>query len=457
MEPAKPAMQAREAAYMMLWRIDQGDAYANLELQKFLREHDLTALDARLATEIVYGVSRMRAALDYMIARQLTRPIDQLMREVLIILRLSVYQLHYLDKAEPYAVVDEAVKLTKKFANPGLAGMVNGVLRNYLRRQPSALLPGQADLRKYLSVTLSYPGWMAERWLKQFGPEQAIAMAKYGNERPGVYLRVNTLKTDREALIAELEKQGAQADIAGLAPETLRLKKGAEALQGRLFKGGLFTVQGAASQLAAHALSPKPGSRVLDICAAPGGKTTHLAALMGNEGEIRAFDMHEHKLPLIEDNCRRMSISIVQTARADGGGLPAEYRGWADYVLLDAPCSGLGVLNVRPDSRWHKKAGDVVGLAKASYRLLEAAAKYVRPGGYICYSTCTVTEEENGGNIRRFLAAHGDFALSPMENIAAMVQDEPSREAALAGELQLLPFIHNTEGFYLARLRREGA
>ncbi len=445
---------AREAAYLVLWQVDQEAAYANLALQKFLRAHSLTQADARLATEIVYGVSRMRAALDHMLSQLLTRPLEQLMGEARIILRLSLYQLHYLAKAEPYAVVDEGVKLAKRYANPALGGLVNGVLRNYLRRNKQALLPGQADYFRYLSITQSYPPWLAQWLLKHYTPEQALAFAAFGNARPGVFLRANTLKNSREALLAALSGQGGAAAIAGLAPETLELSRGGEILSGPLFSQGLFTVQGAASQLAAHALNPAPGSRVIDLCAAPGGKTTHLAALMGNQGEIRAFDLHDHKLPLIMDNCRRLGIDIVEAQAADGAALPGRYQGWADYLLLDAPCSGLGVLNVRPDSRWHKRPEDIPALADASLKLLNAAAAYLRPGGYLCYSTCTITEEENGGNLRRFLAGHPDFAPAPMTGLLPLLKRAEDLAAAQAGQLQLLPFHQGLEGFFLSLLRR---
>jgi len=454
---AQPYMGAREAAYLVLWQIDQEAAYANLALQKFLREHRLTPADARLATEIVYGASRMRAALDHLLSRLLTRPLDQLMREALIILRLSLYQLHYLDKAEPYAVVDEAVKLAKRFANPALAALVNGVLRNYLRRDKHSLLPGKAELPRYLSVTQSYPLWLVKWLLKHYTPQQAEAFCAYGNARPGVFLRANTLKTGRDQLREAIGARGGAVEIAGLAPETLRLDRGADLLQGPLFREGLFTVQGAASQLAAHALNPRTGSRVIDLCAAPGGKTTHLAALMENRGDVRAFDLHAHKLPLIMDNCRRLGIDIVQAAAADGEALPGDCRGWADYLLLDAPCSGLGVLNVRPDSRWHKRAEDIPLLADASLKLLEAASGYVRPGGYLCYSTCTITEEENGGNLRRFLAGHPEYSPAPLTGLAPLLQRPEDREAALGGQIQLLPFDQGMEGFYLALLRRAEA
>jgi len=450
-------MGAREAAYLVLWQIDQEAAYANLALQKFLREHRLSPADARLATEIVYGASRMRASLDHMIAKLLTRPLEQLMREALIILRLSVYQLHYLDKAEPYAVVDEAVKLAKRFANPALAALVNGVLRNYLRRDKTALLPDRTDPLRYLHITQSYPLWLAKWLLQHYTAGQAEAFCAYGNARPGVFLRTNTLKTSREQLLNAIGEQGGVAEIAGLAPETLRLDRGAGVLQGPLFRQGWFTVQGAASQLASYALHPRPGSRVIDLCAAPGGKATHLAALMENQGEVRAFDLHAHKLPLIMDNCRRLGIDIVQAEAADGEHLPAQYQGWADYLLLDAPCSGLGVLNVRPDSRWHKRAEDIRVLADASLKLLEAAAAYVRPGGFLCYSTCTITEEENGGNIRRFLARHPAYSPAPLIGLAPLLQRPEDREAALQGHIQLLPFDQGVEGFYLALFRRAEA
>ena len=220
------------------------------------------------------------------------------------------------------------------------------------------------------------------------------------------------------------------------------------------FLSGGCTVQGPASQLAAHALHPESGSRVLDLCAAPGGKTTHLAALMADRGDIRAFDVHPHKIALIEANLKRLGLTCVKAEAADSRNLPESFHEWADYILLDAPCSGLGVLNARPDSRFHKRPEDIKELAETAYELLRAAAGYLKPGGSLCYATCTVTHEENEDNIRRFLAERPDFSLQPMTELAAMMSRPEDAAACESGMLQLLPHVHGTEGFFLALLRK---
>ena len=454
MSPAP--ISSREAAFQALRQVEQEGAYANLALKKILDQAQLRAEEARLATEIVYGTARLRYALEHLLSQLLTRPIQQLHPDIRVILELSLYQLHYLAQ-EPYAVVNEGVKLAKKHTNPALAKLTNGVLRSYLRlaesRGKETLLPGEKDLRAYLRITQSYPAWLVDYLLAHFGSEDSKRFCVAGNARPRVWLRSNSLRITREALLEKLLAQGCQAEAAGFAPETIRVTANA-APAAQYIKEGLCLAQGPASQLVAHALAPQPGSRVLDLAAAPGGKTTHLAAYMENRGELRAFDLHEHKLPLIRDNCRRLGIDIVQAGAADSALLPEEYREWADYLLLDAPCSGLGVLNTRPDSRYHKQAQDIPELARLSYRLLEAAAGYLRPGGYLCYSTCTITNEENSGNLHRFLDKHPEFRLAPMTNLVGMLSRPEDQQAARQGELQLLPQEQGVEGFFISLLHK---
>ncbi|MBQ6808502.1 MAG: 16S rRNA (cytosine(967)-C(5))-methyltransferase RsmB [Firmicutes bacterium] len=450
------SISSRELAFLALQQVEQEGAYANLALKKLLDQARPSQQEAKLATEIVYGAARLRFALEHLLSNLLTRPLDQLQKDVRIILELSLYQLHYLS-LEPYAVVNEGVKLAKKHCNPALAKLTNGVLRNYLRKVEAqgkaALLPGEDDLRAYLRISQSYPAWLVDYLLAHFGPEQAKQFCLAGNGRPGVWLRCNSLRSSREALLERLTAAGSQAKAAGFAPETIRVTANA-APATECIREGLCLAQGPASQLVAHALSPRPGSRVLDLAAAPGGKTTHLAAMMENSGELRAFDLHEHKIPLIRDNCRRLGIHIVRAEAADSSLLPGEYREWADYVLLDAPCSGLGVLNARPDSRYHKQAQDIPELAKLSYKLLEAAGSYLKPGGLLCYSTCTITEEENSGNLRRFLEKHKEFQLAPMEGLLNMLPRPEDQQAARKGALQLLPQEQGVEGFFISLLRK---
>ncbi len=447
---------AREAAFTVLLQTEREAAYANLALKKYLDRHPLSPADARLAAQIVYGTARMKIALDHIISRLLTRPDAKLMTEARVILRLSLFQLRYLDRVEAYAVTDEGVGLARRHCNEPISRMVNAVLRSYLRREDKAsLLPGREQGFDYLHLTLSYPKWLADYLLRRFGFAEAERFCLAMNDHPGVYLRTNTLRLRREELQAALARCGVAAVPAGFAYETLRVEEGAGRLAaGNPFKSGGCVVQGPASQLAAHALHPASGARVLDLCAAPGGKTTHLAALMGDEGDVRAFDIHPHKITLIEANCRRLGLTCVTAACADAAALPETYREWADYILLDAPCTGLGVLNARADSRYHKQAADIPALAGAAYGLLEAAASYLKPGGLLCYTTCTVTHEENEDNIRRFLTAHPEFSLRPMSELAAMMTRPEDAAAASSGMLQLLPHIHGSEGFFLALLQK---
>ena len=454
--PKAKKITAREAAFTVLLQTEREAAYANLALKKCLDQAALSPRDARLATQIVYGTARMRNALDHVISQLLARPGAKLMTEARVILRLSLYQLLYLARIEPYAVTDEAVELARRHGNESIARLVNAVLRTYLRREDKdALLPGRDSGFPYLNITLSYPKWLADYLLRRFGFEEAERFCLAMNEHPGVFLRTNTVRLRREELQAALARCGVEAAPAGFAYETLRVEKGAGRLAAsNAFLSGGCIVQGPASQLAAHALHPASGSRVLDLCAAPGGKTTHLAALMGDRGEIRAFDVHPHKIALIEANLARLGLTCVTAAAADAAALPASYQGWADYILLDAPCSGLGVLNARPDSRFHKRLSDIAELAAAAYRLLEAAAGYLKPGGFLCYTTCTVTHEENEDNVRRFLAAHPDFSLQPMTELAAMMSRPEDAAAAGEGMLQLLPHVHGSEGFFLSLLKK---
>ena len=448
---------AREAAFTVLLQTEREAAYANLALKKYLDQARLGPEDARLAARIVYGSVRHKLALDHIISQLLTRPDARLMTEARIILRLSLFQLHYLDRVEAYAVTDDGVELARRHCGEAIARLVNAVLRSYLRREDkSALLPGREAGFDYLHHTLSYPKWLSDYLLRRFGPEEAERFCLALNEPAPVYLRTNTLRLRREELQAALAQCGVTAVPAGFTYETLRVEAGAGKLAaGNPFRSGGCIVQGPASQLAAHALHPASGSRVLDLCAAPGGKTTHLAALMADQGELHAFDIHPHKIALIEANLKRLGLTCVTAAAADAAALPASYQGWADYILLDAPCTGLGVLNARPDSRYHKRPEDIAALAEQAYRLLEAAAAYLAPGGRLCYTTCTVTHEENEDNIRRFLAAHPEFSLQPMSELAAMMSRPEDAAAANAGQLQLLPHVHGCEGFFLALLRKE--
>lgn len=446
---------AREGALHVLYDVEKEGAYVNLALAKILREDSFDSRDAALLTQLVYGTLRYQAVLDYYLGELLRKPPDNFPLWIYLILRLSLYQLLFLDKIPPSAAVNEGVKLAKKYGHKGTVSLVNAVLRNFLRSKDRLALPTKEDSwTDYLNLTLSHPAWLTAYLLKDWPESEIEAFYNYNNSRDSITLRVNTLKISRNQLIKDLLKLGIRAEQGRMAPESLILKGAGNIFSQSVFKEGYCTVQDQSSMLAAHALAPAKGSCVLDLCAAPGGKATHLAQLMEDQGEIHAIDIHPHKLKLIRDNCQRLGINSITAKEGDSLELPLEYQEWADYILLDAPCSGLGVLGSRPDLRWQKREQDIYTMAQLSASLLLQAAAYLKVGGTLLFSTCTITKEENIQNIAGFLESRPDFALKPLENLTEMAFDQDDLSQLNKGYWQLLPQKHGVDGFFLARLEK---
>ncbi|MGE5598644.1 MAG: 16S rRNA (cytosine(967)-C(5))-methyltransferase RsmB [Bacteroidota bacterium] len=441
---------ARGTALAVLNRLTGKGAYANLALAEVLARSPLDVRDRAFCTELVYGVTRMRARLDYLLDRLLVRPLTLLPPAVRGLLRLSVYQLEFLSAAAPYAVVDEAVTLAKRRGFAGYAGLVNAVLRNFIRRRDELILPGPDQPFACLTVTLSHPSWLAERWLARLGPAEALALARANNESPPVVLRVNTLRTNGDELLARLRRAGVEAAPSTLVPEGIRLSgaRAVEDLPG--YDEGHFLAQDEGAILVGRVMAPVPGERFIDLCAAPGGKTTHLAALGKNRVEIVALDVHEHKVALLQENCRRLGVTGVTALAADARRYEGES---ADGVLLDAPCTGTGVLRRRADLRWRRRPEDLGALVALQREILHNAARLVRPGGRLVYSTCSLEPEENEEQVRWFLAAHPEFR--PEETAPYL-----PGAAAPAGEepwLYLWPHRQGTDGFFVCRMGKHGA
>ena len=440
----------RDLALKVLQQVAEDGAYANLALSAQLERSGLNAADRRLATRLVYGVLREQALLDHILLQFLRggKGFNKLPLKIKICLRLGLYQLWRMDKIPVSAAINESVKLAKKHGHQGTAGLVNAVLRNIDRSRDEVKLPTkESDPAEYLSVCYSHPRWLVDMWLDEFGYEVTEALCRHDNAAEELCLRVNTLRTTRDELTERLNAAGMQAEPGKYAPEALLVTESARAELQNIIDEGLVYPQHQSSMLAAHALNPQPGSRVVDLCAAPGGKTTHLAQLMENKGEIRGFDLHPHKIKLIEDNCRRLGIDIVKAAAGDSRKPPKELNGWADYVLADVPCSGLGVLRTRPDARWQKQPEEVNELAVIAAEILDAAAKIVKPGGVLLFSTCTVTHKENAENARAFLARHPEFEPEALAGILAPWADGDAF-------LRIMPHLHGLDGFFLARFRR---
>ncbi len=443
-------VNSRELAFSLLYRVANDGAYANLLLDKELSSNDLTRQDAALITQLVYGVLRRQAALDHMIGQFLTRPLNKLPLKILLILRLGVYQLYYMDKIPASAAVNESVKLAKKHGHEGTVRLVNGVLRKIAASLETISWPDPAEnMVKYIAVTESHPVFLVERWLAELGPEETMALCQKNNETSPLTLRVNTLQITKGEVLAELAALGIEAKEGLWAPDAVILQGGNAPGSLAIFRQGKVLVQDESSQLAALNLAPPPGGKVLDLCAAPGGKTTYLAQLMEDSGEIRAFDVYPHKIALIEENCRRLGVHIVHAALGDAAVLNRELLDWADAVLVDAPCSGLGVLGRRPDARWQKSPALICEMALLSGKILDNAAAYVKKGGRLLYSTCTLTHEENQDNVAAFLKNHPAFHLVPLPALPKAWQAEG------AAMWQIWPQRSGTDGFFLALLERK--
>jgi len=448
-----PAGSAREVALRALRDVDVKSAYANLALDAHLTKSGLSGRDRGLATELAYGVTRRRGTLDWAIGQVASRPLDQTDPWIRNVLREAAYQLLYMDRIPASAAVDEAVNLARKYGHEGVARFVNGVLRNLLRRLPTLPWPDPAvDPVTALVIRHSYPEWLVREWTGRFGVNAAVELMVAGNRVPPLTIRANRLRGTRDEVVAALAAEDVTAAPTRFSPQGLIIADlSSSSFLDRLkaMKAGLFTVQDESSMLVGPALDPQPGWTVLDMAAAPGGKATHLAELMGNTGRVIAVDIHPHKVDLIRANAKRLGASIVEGLCADAREVGKTLAGQADAVLCDVPCSGLGTLARRPDARWRKTAADAGALVPVQRAILQSAALALKPGGVLVYSTCTLQPAENEDMVAAFLQEHPDFHP---EDLAPHLPAGLDPEGAY---LHLYPHIHETDGFFIARLRRE--
>jgi len=450
-----PRISARELALRVLELVEEEGAYANLALNQVLEEYQPGKLDRAFATELSYGTLRSLNTLDWVLAQFVRKPLESQTAAIRNILRLGAYQLIFMDRVPPSAVCNEGAEMARRYGYPGSVGFVNGVLRNISRRAKEIKFPeiGHNPV-EHISLRYSHPPWLVERWLEQFGPEETVALCRANNEPAPNTVRTNTLKLTRDGLAARLREDGLTVRETVYAPEGLHIEGFFSLGSLAALKEGLFQVQDESSMLACRALMPRPGARVLDSCSAPGGKTTHLAQLMENQGEITAVDIHPHKLKLLDENCSRLGINIVKELAGDARELPEKLHGWADFVLVDAPCTGLGVLRRRPDARWRKKPDQFPAVVRLQAEILAGAARCLKAGGVLVYSTCTITYEENLGQVKNFLKLHPDFLL---EDLTPFLPESLDTEGTMAGGyLQLLPHRHGMDGFFIARIRKKG-
>ncbi len=422
----------RRTTYSVLFEIEKNQAYSNLELNRQigLQNPDNPAF----VRELVYGVLENRIYLDYLLAHLIPKGLSGIKKQVLTLLRMGLYQLIFMESVPPYAAIGETVKLAKKLA-PGRDGFINGVLRGYQKKGADIKLPdSKEDLISYLSVRYSYAQWIVELLLSQYGMQKAEQILKAGNDRPKLSIRVNMTRTDRQSLAEQLTEEGFVIEEAALSERVL-FASGSGLLGTKAYEQGLFSVQDEASVLAAEAVNPLPGQTVLDICAAPGGKSLAMAEMMGNKGVVKAFDIYGHKLTLIEQQAQRLGLSNIITEESDGCVLREDLRDSADCVLVDGPCSGLGVIRRKPEIKYKELADEGRELSEKQLWILLTASCYVKEGGILVYSTCTVNRIENTEVVERFLKERSGFTL--------------------LFERQYLPDTDETDGFYICKMRKQ--
>jgi 16S rRNA (cytosine967-C5)-methyltransferase len=436
----------RGVAVKVLNRVERTDSYLEKVLDAELKGPDLSDPDKGLLNEITHGVLRWQNRLDWVLNGFSHGSFSKAEINVKNTLRVALYQILFLDRIPHSAAVNEGVEFIKRIRGERPAGLVNAVLRNIIRNIDGIRYPDPAeDLVQYLAVYFSHPQWMVRRWLARYGEEETRLLLAANNERPGLSLRINKLKTDPAVFLKMLDAQQIPYTGSPHIDYFVRVKSLSRIGQMDLFRNGLFTIQDESASLPCLLLGPQPGERVIDLCAAPGGKTTSMAELMRNEGEVIALDKYDAKLPLIRRAGERLGLRNITFLAGDASTVELPP---ADRVLLDAPCSGLGTLSKKPDAKWKRDVADILKLTQIQASLLDHAAGLVRPGGVLVYSTCTIEPEENREAVQRFLSAHPEFHLEP-----AGTHVSPSL-VSTDGFVETFPHRHGMDGSFAARLVR---
>ncbi|MCL6449820.1 MAG: 16S rRNA (cytosine(967)-C(5))-methyltransferase RsmB [Acetobacteraceae bacterium] len=446
----------REVALKVLYAVEQRGDQAEVALNFFLRRFPLDKRDRALATELAYGAIRRQNTLDWVIAHRASRPPGRMPAWIRNVLRLGVYQLLYLDRVPSWAAVDESVRLARKYGHSGTARLVNAVLRAVSREPGIPELPDAgADPAGYLALVQSHPRWLVERWLRRYGLPSASRLCEFNNRPAPVVVRPNRLKASAGELRRSLEAEGVVCRETGLFPpgEGGLVLEGYDTLEGlKAYRQGWFLVQDEGAMVVSRVLGPEPGETVVDACSAPGGKATHLAELMGDRGRVLAVDVLDHRLAAVAGNCRRLGIKSVRTVCSDARHLGRLLGPVAHRVLADVPCSGTGALRRNPDARWRLLPERLPELVRREAELLRGAASCLAEGGVLVYSTCSMEPEENLEVVEAFRRENPAFVYEDLRpHLPPSLAGEPT---APAGYLQLLPHVHGTDGFFLARLRR---
>ncbi|MEO1768597.1 16S rRNA (cytosine(967)-C(5))-methyltransferase RsmB [Candidatus Enterococcus ferrettii] len=438
---------ARYTALEAVERINHGGAYSNLLLNELIKKNQVADKDTGLLTELVYGTVSRKRLLAFYLAPFTTRA-KRIDNWVQSLLELSVYQLIFLDRVPDHAILNEAVEIAKAKGNPGIGKFVNGVLRS-LQRNGVPSLTDIADPIERLATEISLPDYLTEKLVQELGVEETRKLGLSLLEPSHVSARVDIQRISRESAIEQLQEEGIEARLSDVSPYGIIADKGFLA-GSKLYKAGLLTIQDESSMLVAQVMRINPGEKILDACSAPGGKTTHMAALLEGEGKITALDIHEHKLKLVRENAERLHVSkVVETKELDARTVDKHFaQEFFDRILIDAPCSGLGLMRRKPDIKYQKRPEDFKQLPKIQREILESCAPTLKKGGILVYSTCTITSEENQEVTAAFLKAHPEF-----EKIDLVVNNvlQPAIQDKM---LVLYPEMLMTDGFFICAMRK---
>lgn len=425
-------MNARELAINVLYKVEFGEGYSNVTLDKELNKSDLEDVDKAFASELVYGVLTWKITLDEIIKMYSSIKIKKISPWILNILRIGIYQIAFLDKIPESAAVNESVKLAKQYGHEASSKFVNAILRKIEKNEMEKLLAYIATKPiledEIISIVTSHPLWMVDELLKEYDKRFVTEFLNANNMTPDITLRSNRLKTSRDELYKLLQIKKVDCRKGNLE-DSIKVRKMTD------FKGQLYSVQDEAAQLACLKLGVEAGDKVLDACSAPGGKTTYLAEIMQNNGDIEAWDIHPHRVRLVEEAAKKLGIKIIRANVHDASICMPNYKEKFDKVLLDVPCSGLGVIRKKPDIKWTRKAEDFEELTNMQEKILDVCSEYLKPGGRMVYSTCTVLRRENEEQVEKFLLTHSEFILKE--------------------QIKLFPNLNDTDGFYIAVLEKK--
>lgn len=405
--------KTRKLALEILYKIDKEGAYSNIVLNEMLNKNknNLNKKDIGLISEIVYGVTTWKLTLDEIIKNHSSVKTKKISPWILNILRMSIYQIVFLDKIPKSAAVNEGVNLAKRYGNKGSIGFTNAVLRKIDKKDYEDLFEIK-DKKEMISKTTSMPIWIIEEFIKEgLTYEQIKEICRNSNKRPNISIRVNKLKTTKESLIEKLKAKNIDVTEKSELDDFIILNKAKDIENMEEFKQGLFTVQDEAAGLTALILNPKENEEVLDACSSPGGKTTYMAEIMKNKGKIEALDIHEHRTKLVEDAANRLGINIIKVHLQDATKFNKEYEEKFDKILLDVPCLGIGVLKRKPDIKWQRKVEDIKKITKIQTEILNTCSSYLKKGGELVYSTCSIFKSENQDIINKFVEENENFKI----------------------------------------------